>query len=79
MRAAASQAYSRIQAAIAGPSRARVPVPGRGETGVNDALKGTETSDWARDQVLLRVRSTCSTSAATMGRSNRPPGKTPVS
>ena len=37
-------------------------------------VKGTETLDRARDQVLLRVRSTCSTSAATMGGSDRPPG-----
>jgi hypothetical protein len=30
-------------------------------------VKGTETSDRARDQVSLRVRSTCSASGATMG------------
>jgi hypothetical protein len=30
-------------------------------------LKGTKTSDRARDHVFLRVRSTCSASAATMG------------
>jgi hypothetical protein len=34
-----------------------------------EGLKGTETWDRALDQVLLRVRSTCSNSAATMGRS----------
>ncbi len=42
-------------------------------------LKGTETSDWARDQVFLRVHSTCSASAATMRAPDRPPGETPVS
>jgi hypothetical protein len=41
--AAASQAYSRIQAAIAGPSGARVPVPGRGGTGVKDARHRAST------------------------------------
>jgi hypothetical protein len=34
---------SRIQAAIAGPSRARVPAPGRGGTGVKDFRQRSST------------------------------------
>ncbi len=40
---------------------------------------GHKTSDRARGQVFLRVSSTCSASAATMGDPDSPPGETPVS
>jgi hypothetical protein len=43
------------------------------------SLWGTNTSDRARDQVFLRVRSTCSASAATIADPDCPMGKTPVS
>jgi hypothetical protein len=42
------------------------------------SVKGTETSDRARDQVLLRVRSTCSTSVATTENADCPIGQTPL-
>src|SRR6266545_6241078 len=38
-------------------------------------LKGTEISDWARDQVFFRVRATCSASGATMGDPDCPRGE----
>jgi hypothetical protein len=42
-------------------------------------VKGTETSDRSRDQVFLRVRLTCSASAATTGNPGCPTSETPVS
>jgi hypothetical protein len=59
---------------IAGRAPRTTPVRGQGP-----GLKGTETSDWAGDQVLLRIHSTCSTSAATNAGSKPSTGKTPVS
>jgi hypothetical protein len=71
MFAACPSPINYLASVVSGGERYSRPIENRRQA--RSCLKGTETSDRARDQVLLRARSTCSTSAATMGGSDRPP------